>query len=171
MYKKYFLAFVALVFSVSLMAQSGGVKGTVVNRSGRIPVGGADITLSSDGENVASGKSAADGKFLFEGIEDGIYQMTVKAAGFVPANVNVTIEGGFIKDLIFVSLVASRNVAEADDSSFAEFDMEDSGYSDAPSILFSNDVYTDIVGFGFSAIRFKNRGYNNETQDVYLSGI
>ncbi len=171
MYKKYFLAFAALVFSVSLMAQSGGVKGTVVNRSGRIPVGGADITLSSDGENVASGKSAADGKFLFEGIEDGIYQMTVKAAGFVPANVNVTIEGGFIKDLIFVSLVASRNVAEADDSSFAEFDMEDSGYSDAPSILFSNDVYTDIVGFGFSAIRFKNRGYNNETQDVYLSGI
>ena len=61
MYKKYFLAFVALVFSVSLMAQSGGVKGTVVNRSGRIPVGGADITLSSDGENVAAVQSAAAG--------------------------------------------------------------------------------------------------------------
>ncbi len=171
MYKRIFFAFAALLLSVSMWAQTGGVTGTVVNRSGRVPVTGAEVTLSFGGETVVTGQSGNDGKFLFEGIEDGIYQMTVKAAGFVPANVNVTVENGFVKDLMFVSLVAARNVVEADDSSFAEFDMDDSGYSDAPSILFSNDVYTDIVGFGFSAIRFKNRGYNNETQDVYLSGV
>ena len=28
-----------------------------------------------------------------------------------------------------------------------------------------------VVGFGFSAIRFKNRGYASETQDVYLAGV
>ncbi|MDE5955009.1 MAG: carboxypeptidase-like regulatory domain-containing protein, partial [Bacteroidales bacterium] len=171
MYKRIFFAFTALLLSVSLWAQTGGVRGTIVNRSGRVPVAGASIELSEGNEIVVRGTSGSDGRFLFEGIDDGIYGMSVKAEGFVPAHVNVTVEKGFVKDMMFVSLVAARNVVEADDSSFAEFDMDDSGYSDTPSILFSNDVYTDIVGFGFSAIRFKNRGYNSETQDVYLSGV
>lgn len=50
--------------------------------------------------------------------------------------------------------------------------MEDSGYSDNPSILFgANDPYNNIVGYGFSDVRFKNRGYNSEAQDVLFAGI
>ena len=84
----------------------------------------------------------------------------------------MTVDKGFIKDLIFVSLTPEANIQEADESNFAEFDLDDSGYSDAPTLLLgSNDVYTNIAGFGFSSIRFKNRGYNSETQDVYLAGV
>ncbi|MDE6871280.1 MAG: TonB-dependent receptor [Bacteroidales bacterium] len=173
MLRKLIVAFAAVLCSVSLFAQaSGGVKGTVVNRSGRVPVAGAVITLYQNGETVLSGKSAHDGKFLFEGLEDGIYAMSVKAPGFNDVNVNVTVDKGFVKDLIFVSMVASQQVKDVDDSSFIEFDMDDSGYTDNPTILFgSNDVYNSLAGYGFSAIRFKNRGYNNETQDVYVSGV
>ena len=50
--------------------------------------------------------------------------------------------------------------------------MDDSGYSDNPAILYgANDPYNNIVSYGFSDIRFKNRGYNSETQDVLLAGI
>ncbi|MCM1176239.1 MAG: carboxypeptidase regulatory-like domain-containing protein [Clostridium sp.] len=173
MLRKLIVAFAALLCSVSLFAQaSGGVKGTVVNRSGRIPVVGAMITISQNGEVVASEKVASDGKFLFEGLDDGMYAMSVKAPGFNDVNVNVTVDKGFVKDLIFVSMVASQSLKDVDDSSFIEFDMEDSGYTDNPTILFgSNDVYNNLAGYGFSAIRFKNRGYNSETQDVYLSGV
>ena len=172
MFRKLIVAFATVLCSATLLAQTGGVKGTVVNRSGRMPVQGAAVTLSLNGEKVASGNAGTDGKFLFEGLENGIYQMTVKAEGFNDVNVNVTVEGGFVKDLIFVSMVSTQTVKDVDDSSFIEFDMDDSGYTDNPAILFgSNDPYNNVAGYGFSAIRFKNRGYNNETQDVYLSGI
>ena len=173
MTKRLLLTIAAVLCTVSLFAQSqwGGVKGTVVNRAGRAPIPGADITLSQKGETAATATSDSEGRFLVEGLQNGVYDMTVKANGFLDANVNVTVEG-YVKDLIFVGMTADAVVAEVDDSNFAEFDMDDSGFEDAPSILFgSNDPYTNIASFGFSNIRFKNRGYTSESQDVYLSGV
>ena len=173
MIRKVLLTIATLLSALSIFAQSdrGGVTGTVVNRAGRIPVADAVITLSHDGETVVAGVSGENGKFLFEGLLNGVYSMTVEAPGFVTANVNVTVEG-YVKDLIFVSLLAEQEVNEVDDSSFSEFDMDDSGYDDSPTILFgTNDPYNDIVSFGFSNIRFKNRGYTSESQAVYLSGV
>ena len=173
MNKKLLLTIAAVLCTFSLFAQSqwGGVKGTVVNRAGRSAVPGASIELSQNGQNVATTQADAEGKFLVEGLLNGVYDMIVKANGFLDAHVNVTVEG-YVKDLIFVGLVAEQVVVDVDDSNFAEFDMDDSGFEDAPSILFgSNDPFTNIASFGFSNIRFKNRGYTNESQDVYLSGI
>ena len=173
MIKKVLLTIAALLCSMAMFAQSdfGGVKGKVVNRAGRAPIAGAELVLSQNGETVASAKTDAEGSFLVEGLQNGIYDLKVTATGFLDANVNVTVEG-YIKDLIFVGMVLEQIVADVDDSNFAEFDMEDSGFEDAPSILFeSNDPFTSIASFGFSSIRFKNRGYTNESQDVYLSGI
>ena len=173
MIKKALLTIAAVLCSAALFAQSdwGGVKATVVNRAGRAPVASAVITLSQNGEVQATATSGADGKFLVEGLPNGIYDMTVKASGFLDANVNVTVEG-YVKDLIFVGMVMEQIVAEVDDSNFAEFDMDDSGFEDSPSILFeSNDPFSSIVSFGFSSIRFKNRGYTSESQDVYLAGV
>ena len=173
MIKKALLLVAAVLFSAALFAQSGtgGVRGTVVNRAGRAPIASAVLTLSQDGETMASAKSDADGKFLVEGLPNGIYDMTIKAAGFMDAHVNVTVEG-YIKDLIFVGMVLEQVEQEVDDSNYAEFDMDDSGFEDSPSILFgSNDPFANIASYGFSNIRFKNRGYTSESQDVYLSGI
>ena len=174
MIKKVLLFIAAMLCSMALFAQEsdwGGVKGTVVNRAGRAPIAEAALTLSQNGETVVTATSDADGKFLVENLPNGIYDMTIKAPGFLDANVNVTIEG-YVKDLIFVGMVVEQVLTDVDDSNFAEFDMDDSGFEDAPSILFdSNDPFTNIASFGFSNIRFKNRGYTNESQDVYLSGV
>ena len=174
MIKKVLLFVAAVLCSASLFAQgglTGGIKGTVVNRAGRVPIPSAELTISQQGEAVAIVTADADGKFLVENLPNGIYDMTVKAPGFLDANVNVTVEG-YVKDLIFVGMTIEQEVADVDDSNFAEFDMDDSGFEDSPSILFgSNDPFTNIASFGFSNIRFKNRGYTSESQDVYLSGI
>ena len=173
MIKKVLLFVAAVLCSTFLSAQTGagGVRGTVVNRAGRAPIAEAVLTFSLNGEKVAEATSDAAGKFLVEGLQNGIYDMTIKAPGFLDAHVNVTVEG-YVKDIVFVGMVVEQVVADVDDSSFAEFDMDDSGFEDAPSILFdSNDPFTNIASFGFSSIRFKNRGYTNESQDVYLSGI
>ena len=173
MIKKLLLTIAAVLCSAALFAQSnwGGVKGTVVNRAGRTAVSQASIVLSQNGKEVAAAQADNEGRFLVEGLENGVYDMTVKANGYLDAHVNVTVEG-YVKDLIFVGMVLEQVVAEVDDSNFAEFDMDDSGFEDSPSILFgSNDPYTNIASFGFSNIRFKNRGYTSESQEVYLSGV
>lgn len=174
MTKKLLLICASLLCSLSLLAQSsdlGGVKATVVNRAGRVPIPEAQVELYQNNELLLSIKSDSEGRFLIEDITNGAYKLLVKANGFVPSEINLVVEG-FVKDLIFVSLLAEQVVNEVDDSSFAEFDMEDSGYTDNPSILFgANDPYNNIVGYGFSDVRFKNRGYDSETQDVLFAGV
>ena len=172
---KFLFTIAALFCSLALSAQSewgGGLKGTVVNRVGKTPLAKAELVILQNGEQVTSMVSDADGKFVLESLPDGIYRVVVKAPGFMDANVNVTVEG-YVKDLIFVGMTPDSSSTDVvDDSSFAEFDMDDSGYNDTPSIMFeSNDPFNNIASYGFSSIRFRNRGYNNETQDVYLSGI
>lgn len=165
-------AFTAICLTTFAQDFTGGVKGTVVSRDGRMPIAGAKLTLASHGAELINVTAAQDGSFMIGDLDNGVYSMTVSAPGYVTSNVNVTVDDGYVKDLIFVSLLPTQAVDNIDDSSFAEFDMDDSGYTDTPTILFgATDPYTNLVSYGFSAVRFRNRGYNNETQDVYLSGV
>ena len=53
-----------------------------------------------------------------------------------------------------------------------EFDMDDTGYGDSPTVLFGqNDVFNNVAGYNFSSVRYRVRGYYSEAQDVYLAGI
>ena len=122
----------------------GGVEGTVVNRSGRAPVADALLNLWRGDKLIAEARVAEDGYFIFDNLPNGEYRLAVSAPGFMSTEVNVSVEG-FVKDLIFVSMVPSTIIPEFDESSFVEFDMEDSGYDDAPSILYGNDVYSRAV--------------------------
>ncbi len=174
MIKKLTITAVLLLAFVQAWAQlpSGGVKGTVVSRAGRTPIAGAQVLLTQDGDRVATATTSADGTFLIEALPDGMYDMQLSADGYVSANVNVTVDGGFVKDMMIVSLLPEQVVAEVDDSSYVEFDMEDSGFTDNPTIMYgSTDVFANLAGYGFSSIRFKNRGYESESQDVYLAGV
>lgn len=157
--------------SVAAFAQTGGVKGKVVSRAGRVPVASAELVLSSaDGFSVKA-TSDADGNFLIQKIDDGNYSLTVTASGFLINRINVRIEQGFVKDLVMVSLV-QEEFQDNDASNFAELDMDDSGYQDIPAILASSaDVYDNIASYSFGSVRFKSRGFDSSTQDVYLAGV
>ena len=65
MIKKIVLALMAVLMGVSMAAQTvpGGVTAKVVNRAGRVPVQGATVTLSRDGQVVSTVTSASDGSF------------------------------------------------------------------------------------------------------------
>ncbi len=150
---------------------TGGIKATVVNRIGRDAVASAKIQLLRGSEVVGSYTCDAEGKFCIEGLENAAYVLEVSAPEFITKSVNVVVEG-YTRDLMFVTLTPQQSRQEVDESNFADFDMDDSGYSDTPTILFgTNDPYNNVAGYGFSAIRFKNRGYESESQDVYFSGV
>ena len=174
MIKKLTLALAALLCCAVLSAQrpTGGVKGTVVNRNGRQPVEKATLTLYKGAVEVATVESDENGNFLIPAVADGMYDLVITAPDFLASTVNVTVNDGYVKNMFNLSLTTLQQVAEIDDDSFAAFDMDDSGYSDNPTILFgANDVFNNIAGYNFSAVRFRVRGYLSETQEVTLAGV
>ncbi|MBR1705195.1 MAG: TonB-dependent receptor [Bacteroidales bacterium] len=151
---------------------TGGVKGTVVNRNGRQPVENARLNLYQGASSIASATSAPDGTFLIPNLADGMYTLVITAPDFLDTQVQVTVNDGYVKNMFNLSLTGIQRVAELDDDSFAQFDMDDSGFNDNPTILFgSNDVFNNIAGYNFSSVRFRARGYASESQDVYLAGV
>ena len=172
MTKRLILTIAALLGSLALLAQNGGVSGTVVNRDGRQPVENATLVLSQGAEEIATAKSADDGTFRIRGLADGMYTLIVKAPEFLDAQIQFAVVDGQVKNLFNVGLTGIQKVSELDEDSFAAFDMNDSGFNDNPTILFgSNDVFNSIAGYNFSSVRFRARGYSSESQEVYLAGV
>ena len=62
--------------------------------------------------------------------------------------------------------------SDVEDMGLAEFDMDESGYNDSPTIIFGqNDVFNNTASYNFSSVRFRVRGYANESQDIMLAGV
>ena len=174
MTKKLILAFAAILCTLGLAAQTytGGVKGTVINRTDRQPVAEATLVLMQGLEEIATATSDASGNFLIPDLADGMYDLVITAPDFIETRVNVTVNDGYVKNMFNLSMTPSQVVNEVDVENLVEFDLDDSGYSDNPTVLFGqNDVFNEIAGFNFSDIRFRVRGYSSESQDVYLAGV
>ena len=175
MLKKISLFLTALLFAASLLAQAptGGVKGTVINRTDRSAVFNARIAILQDRTRVASATTDSDGAFFVSGLKDGVYTLVIAADNYVTTRVNVTVNNGYVKDMFTISVYPVIRRAETEvDEEMADFDLDDSGYHDDPTILYGqNDVFNNQAGYNFSSVRFKPRGFNSEAQDVHLAGI
>lgn len=174
MIKKYLLSISALILSVAMSAQNptGGVKGVVVDRSSKTALDGAVLKLYSGTQEIATVRTGADGSFYIPDLKDGIYDLVIENSNYLQSKVNVTVNDGYVKNMFKLSLTPVHKVGEVDDASFTEFDLDDSGYQDSPTILFGqNDVFNNIAGYNFSSVRFRVRGYSSESQDVYMAGV
>ena len=174
MIKKLTLATVALLLALGLSAQTftGGVRGTVVSRADRAPVPGAVLVLYQGTAEVATVTSGDDGRFLIEDLDNGIYDLVIQAPDYLETRVNVTVNDGYVKNMFNLSLTRGAVVSEVDVDNLVEFDMDDTGYGDSPTVLFGqNDVFNNMAGYNFSSVRYRVRGYSSESQDVYLAGV
>lgn len=174
MIKKYLLSISALILSVAMSAQNptGGVKGVVVDRSSKTALDGAVLKLYSGTQEIATVRTGADGSFYIPDLKDGMYDLVIENSNYLQSKVNVTVNDGYVKNMFKLSLTPVHKVGEVDDASFTEFDLDDSGYQDSPTILFGqNDVFNNIAGYNFSSVRFRVRGYFSESQDVYMAGV
>lgn len=164
----------AILLTVVLNAQSytGGVKGTVINRTDKSTISGADITLMAGASEITKIKTDTEGGFYIPNLKDGMYDLLIEMPNYLPIRINVTVNDGYVKNMFKLSITPVAKIDEVDDASFSEFDMEDSGYQDSPTILFGqNDVFNNIAGYNFSSVRFRVRGYSSESQKVYLAGV
>lgn len=93
------LSFLALVLTLVVSAQPGGVKGKVRTNSGQgIP--SALITISKDGKEIKSAQTDSSGNFEVKGIDPGFYSLRVEAKGYASGSMsNVEIKKNKTRDL------------------------------------------------------------------------
>ena len=173
--KRFLLTFVCTLLAFASYAQDaqvsiGGMRGTVVSRDGREPIGGVSISVA--GVEIQT-TTNDNGEFCIEGLEAGQYEVTFEAMDFENLTLMVRVKE-MVHDMQQVVMVPSTMMT-IDDSAFAELDtdVESAGDSQAmpTSLSASKDVFNNIASYRFSEMRFNVRGYDSQYQDVYLNGI
>ena len=148
----------------------GGMKGVVVSRETREPIGGVAIAVNGIAINTTTNEN---GEFVIEGLEPGQYLLTFSAYEFEDLELMVRVKE-LIHDMQNIYMIPA-GVTAIDDSAFAELDTDVENAGDAqamPSALSaSKDIFNNIASYRFSEMRFNVRGYDSQYQDVYLNGI
>ena len=166
---KSLLIFVFTLMSLTAFAQSGGIKGKVVSREGRVAVDGVKVSVTP-GEMTAT--TDGRGGFVIENVEPGEYTLQFEAPEFEPLTLVVRVDK-MVRDINTVILVPEVLSTVMDDSIFAEFDTESGNDAQSlpSSLSASKDVFNNIASYRFSEMRFNVRGYDSQYSDVYLNGI
>lgn len=166
---KSLLIVVFTLLSLGALAQTGGVKGRVVSRTGRTAIDGAKVVVNPGDYSVMTD---AQGNFVFDGLENGEYTLTVEAPEFEEQTLVIRVED-MMRDLNMVILAPDLAQATFDDSVFAEYDFDtgNDAYSLPSSLSASKDVFNNIASYRFSEMRFNVRGYDSQYSDIYLNGI
>lgn len=89
MVKKLLISFgFLLAISVGLYAQSGTLKGYVLDKESKEPVPFANVVIQSDGVQKGGASADIDGLYTIKPIEPGVYTVMVSAIGFQARQVN-----------------------------------------------------------------------------------
>lgn len=156
------------LFSVSALAQDGGITGKVVSRDGRVALSNVKVVAEPSGITV---ETDAEGRFTFENLPKGDYELKFETSDYEPLNLRVRVDK-IVKDIRSVILAPDMQQM-IDDSVFAEFDTdtESDAQSMPSSLSASKDVFSNIASYKFSEMRFNVRGYDSPYSDIYLNGI
>jgi len=85
MIRKIYITLIVLVAtSVAALAQSGAIKGTVIDGKTKDPVPFANVVVSSNGAQVATGQTDFDGVYYIKPLNPGKYSVKVIILGFAP---------------------------------------------------------------------------------------
>lgn len=164
------LLFLALfLFPMATFAQSGGIKGRILSRSGRTPIEG--VTVKTEPATLST-ISDSNGEFMLDGLSAHRYMVTFQAPDFEPLTMSIEVKDE-MRDIYTVIMIPQVQMTFVDDEIFAEFDTETGGDgSVAPSSLSAyKDLFNNIASYKFSEMRFASRGYDSQYSDVYLNGI
>ena len=148
-------------------AADGGITGRVVTRVGRSVIDGVKVTVQGTGLTFYTD---ADGRFTIPSLAPGQYTLDFVTDEFEPVSITVRVGQG-MKDINFVPMASTVNIADQNGDDLMEFDMESDVeiQQSNPTLSASKNVFDNIAGYKFSEMRFRNRGIDGE--DVYLNGV
>ena len=91
--RKTLTAALALFAALTLSAQTGGVKGSLISRSDLDPVSQARVVLYQGSREIGSVTTDEKGRFHFNALEDGLYDIVIQAPQHLETRINLTVNG------------------------------------------------------------------------------
>lgn len=181
LFKRVFLFLFFALISLTISAQSGSVKGVVVDIESGVSVQGAFVVLQNAETDIEVYSTISDneGKFEILDIENGNYLLLVESQYFETFTQEILIDGKEI-ELGKLEIMSSQgeDQLQADDIiptiSIDNSDLENAstGQQGVSGLLTSSrDVFISTAAFTFGQYRFRIRGLGSEETDVFMDGI
>lgn len=115
MLRRLLLGFAALLFTVGAFAQSGTLKGKVLDAATGEPVPFANVSIEENGNVVTGGMTDFDGQFTIKPIPAGKYSVKASYVGYAPLQYNnVQIPAGKITFQDFKLSASAEILAEVE---------------------------------------------------------
>jgi len=159
--------------SILLIAQEKAQLRAVVLEAGtQAPLVGIQIDLTNNQQSTISNEQ---GQFLFVNLDAGSEQLSIRAAGYRPFQMNLIIQEGETLRLDTIELVPEPKVdyqmllGVIDEDVLGEADI--SNQEVQSSVILSNDIYLNKVGFKLSPFRYRVRGYDPIYEQTFINGV
>src|SRR5690606_29476594 len=159
--------------SMLLIAQEKAqVSGVVLEAGTQTPLVGIQIDLTNNQQSTISNEN---GQFLFVNLEAGLEQLSIRAAGYRPFQLELIIQEGDTLRLDPIELVLEPKVdyqmllGVIDEDILGDADI--SNQEVQSSVILSNDIYLNKVGFKLSPFRYRVRGYDPIYEQTFINGV
>ncbi|OYD43509.1 carboxypeptidase-like regulatory domain-containing protein [Sphingobacterium cellulitidis] len=167
---------IIFLFIFSLSAGFGQeavqLRGKVVHSRTKVPLVGITINLE---RNKMSSSSNEEGDFVFVNLRPGMERLIIQAAGFRNFEMEFELKDSetILEDIELdvenqIDVQTVMGVID-DDVVSSEGDM--SSQDIQASVILSNDIYLNKVGFKLSPYRFRVRGYDPFYEQTYINGV
>ncbi|MGX1640282.1 carboxypeptidase-like regulatory domain-containing protein [Sphingobacterium sp. NPDC055431] len=168
------IIFLLTCFCVAVLGQEGiQLSGKVVHSRTKIPLVGVSVYLE---QNKMNSSSNEEGEFVFVNLKSGPEKLIIQSAGFRNYEMEFEIKDSSFMRLEDIELVAENQIDVQtvlgvidDDIISSEGDM--SSQDIQASVILSNDLYLNKVGFKLFPYRFRVRGYDPHYEQIYINGI
>lgn len=115
MLRKLFYVISALLLANGLFAQSGSLKGKVLDEGTKEPIPFANVTLEENGKVITGGTTNFDGEFTVKPVTPGKYTVKASYVGYTASQVNgVVVKGGVITFQDFKLKSSSKQLGEVE---------------------------------------------------------
>ncbi len=173
-----------LLTSLSAFAQSGAIKGKVVNKATKEPIPFAVVVAEMNGSQVGGSQSDFDGEYTIKPLQPGKYTIKVKSVGFNDLVINDVVVG--IDRITFTDLTVSPKVIETQVVDIIEYKVPliDKGNTQTGATVTREDIQAaptrDVraVATNAAGVFQKDegddvtvRGSRKEATDYYVDGI
>lgn len=167
------------MLSAFAIAQTGMIKGKIVHEENGLPYVDVVVTLPKAKVSMTTG---ASGEYTFSKIPYGTYEMMISADGVEDVTVSVTVSASVnnIDDIRVQTKVKNatadynvdNSVTNVEDASSDDDNSVSSGGQNVASVLNSaRDPFLSAATFGWGQYFFRNRGYENDNNMLFLNGV
>jgi Carboxypeptidase regulatory-like domain len=176
--KNFILILFCTLSSFVLMAQKGLIKGIILDDATEKPIAEALITIKS--AKITTSTDGA-GKFSISNLTYGSYDVEVEADGYEPASNSVSVSAKINTDNVIrltpIEAKKSDNTQAqvapiTEDANSDDGDGGSNNSQNVGSVLnASRDPFISAATFAWGNYFFRNRGYEQDHNQIYINGL